>query len=137
MTRTRFDRPLEVKYLAGIFIGISIWHAIRLISALVFRDTLTSYPITGGLLNLVISGVCWTIVWLVLAINTWLGSSWVRKTSIGTVLAYLFWIILDAFMLQESSTTALCQLSITLILLLLMAVLLNSPDVRDYYHDKK
>jgi len=136
MTRTRFDRPLEVKYLAGVFIGISIWHAIRLISALVFQDTLTSYPLTGGLLYLMISGGCWTIAWLILAINTWLGSSWARKASIGTVVAYLLWLILDTFMLQESGTTALCQLSITLILLIFITVLLNSHDVRDYYHEK-
>jgi hypothetical protein len=137
MTRTRFDRPMEVKYLAGIFIGISIWHAIRLISALVFRDTFNYYPFTGGFSYLVISGVCWAIIWLVLTISIWLGTPWARKASIGTAIGLFLWLILDTFMLQGPGTTAWCQLSITSILLLFSTVLLISHNLRDYEHDKK
>lgn len=135
------NRPLRVTLLAWGLAGLALWHAVRLLEALLYWRILGEYSARPGALYLALTGALWTGSASAAAYGLLRGRPWARPAACGCILAYTLWYWLDRLLAQVHRPGGLFALGATMVSLSLAAfILLSGPSIhffRRELHDRE
>ena len=134
--------PFRITLLLALVLIVTVLSAVRLLTALAWRQTLESYVPAGLVVYTAISGAVWTL--------SGLGALWVfhrrlryaRLILLGACTAYAAWAWADRLLVQSSPRSDWAfDLLLTILLLAFAAAVLLDPRNQSYFrkgsHERK
>jgi hypothetical protein len=136
-TMTKRFFPKAAQLLIALVLLQAAWYLLRAGMALRFWKTLNQYQPRGGALYLFISGAAWGVAGVFTGAALWLRKAWAWGAATGYFLAAELWFWFDRLALQQAHANNLFVLVLHISILSLLALLLFSPTVRNFYHGRR
>ena len=124
-------RPIRVTLLALITLAMALWNGLRLGQAIVLWNILDKYG--RWPLYIAISGGLWFLGGIILFQGLWRRKFWSWSLAIGITLLYEFYYWLDRTLVQEQNANWPFALATSIIFLLIIMLILFSPQTRQYF----
>jgi membrane associated rhomboid family serine protease len=137
MTRQRRP-PLRITLLLGLVLIITILSAVRLYTALAWRNVLGSYIPTALIYYAAASGAVWTIVGCFVLFSFWRRGRYTRPVLLTASVLYAAWGWVDRLLAQPGEHPNWpFALAGTIILLAFVAVVALDPHHQLYFRKEK
>lgn len=132
-------RPFLVTCLAFSVLSLTVWNAIRFVSAMAQRSVLDEFASPPGALYVALTGLFWTASGAALTLGLYSGQGWAKQAAGPAGIAYVVYYWLDYLYVQQNSLSApwLCPSILTLLWLTLLFSALLIPASRDFFQAQK
>jgi hypothetical protein len=84
-------RPFRVTLLASLVLFLTVWNAIRVWTALEWRDVLNEFSSQPASTITAVSGALWTIIGTFVLWSIWRKKAWTVKLLLGAAAGYTVW----------------------------------------------
>jgi hypothetical protein len=84
-------RPFRVTLLASLVLFLTVWNAIRVWTALEWRDVLNEFSSQPASTITAVSGALWTIIGTFVLWSIWRKKAWTVKLLLGAGAGYTVW----------------------------------------------
>jgi hypothetical protein len=93
--------PFRVTVLLWMVLTLTAWNAVRLWTAIAWRERLAEFAPSPGPFYIGLTGAIWTGVGLVVLWAVWKGKPWTLRLLAAGALAYTAWYWADRLLLQQ------------------------------------
>jgi len=121
-------RPFSVTILLWLVLSLTAWSALRLYSAIRWRNELIEFAALPGPWYIAVSGGVWLIASLALLWGMWQTKTWIRYALLGTGAGFTVWFWCDRFLFQSSRTNGTFALTTNILLLIILSVCVFAPS---------
>jgi hypothetical protein len=83
--------PFRVTLLYWLVLTLSAWNALRLWTALAWRDVLDEFSARPTVMIIAISGAIWLVAGIILIWSIWQKKPWAAKMLLGVAAGYTVW----------------------------------------------
>jgi hypothetical protein len=84
-------RPFRVTLLASLVLFLTVWNAIRVWTALEWRDVLNEFSSQPASTITAVSGASWTVIGIFVLWSIWQKKAWTAKLLPGAAAGYTVW----------------------------------------------
>lgn len=126
-------RPFSVTILLWLVLSLTVWGLLRLVSAILWWDTLRVYASPPGPLYITVSGGAWLIIGIGLLWGMWRAKAWIRQALLGAGIGFTAWYWSDRLLLQAWRVNWVFMLYATVLLLVLVIICIVHPRTKEYF----
>jgi len=134
MTKKRLKLPWHVTLLIWLVLTLTIWHFARVITSILWRDTLDKYALHPGPLYIGLSGAVWALTGIFLLWSILRGERWTRPALLIASGLYAAWVWSDRLFVQaQMRANWPFALVVTILLLAYTTVVVLHPRNQIYF----
>ena len=119
--------PFRVTLLLWLVLTLTTWNALRLWTALTWRNVLNEFSTQPTSTVIAVSGAFWVITGIILVWSIWQSKAWAAKMLLGASAGYTVWYWSERLIWQNPHPNWLFAVIVNLVLLVFILFATKSP----------